>query len=50
MLKDIILVQRYLSTYYENTKLVMRQQPPSTAKIYSNNSEFKLHNGKVNDE
>ena len=37
MLKDIILVQPYLSTYYETTKLVMQQQPPSTSKMYSNN-------------
>jgi hypothetical protein len=39
MLKDIILVQPYLSSYYETTKLVMQQQQPSsTAKIYSNNN------------
>ncbi len=38
MLKDIILVQPYLSAYYETTKLVMEQQQPSTTKMYSNNN------------
>jgi hypothetical protein len=39
MLKDIILVQPYLSSYYETTKLVMQQQQPSaTTKIDSNNN------------
>ena len=38
MLKDIILVQPYLSSYYETTKLVMKQQQPSTTKMYSNNN------------
>ena len=37
MLKDIILVQPYLSSYYETTKLVIQQQP-STTKMYSNNN------------
>jgi hypothetical protein len=40
MLKDIILVQPYLSAYYETTKLVMhkQKQSQSTTKIYSNNN------------
>ena len=51
MLKDIILVQPYLSSYYETTKLVMQyQQPSSKTKIYpNNNTEFKLQNGRVDD-
>ena len=42
--KDIILVQPYLSSYYETTKLIMQQQQPSsTTTIYPNkeNIEFK---------
>ena len=38
MLKDIILVQPYLSSYYETTKLVMEQQPSSTTKMYFKNT------------
>ena len=39
MLKDIILVQPYLSAYYETTKLVMQQQKQtSTTKISSNDN------------
>jgi hypothetical protein len=38
MLKDIIIVQPYLSAYYETTKLVMEQQQPSKTKMYSNNN------------
>ena len=38
MLKDIILVQPYLSSYYETTKLVMEQQQPSTTKMYFKNT------------
>jgi hypothetical protein len=34
MLKDIILVQPYLSAYYETTKLVMQQKQPSTANVF----------------
>ena len=40
MLKDIIMVQPYLSSYYETTKLVMQQQPPhsTTNKTANNNT------------
>jgi len=42
MLKDIISVQTYLSTYYETTKLVMeQQQQTSTTNDISNNNNFK---------
>lgn len=44
MLKDIILVQPYLSSYYETTKLVMQQQQPSsTTKLYSNNNNNNIN-------
>src|SRR5215208_4718665 len=33
MLKDIILVQPYLSSYYETTKLVIEQKQSSTTKM-----------------
>ena len=38
MFKDTITFQPYSSSYYETTKLVMQQHPPSTAKLYSNNN------------
>lgn len=38
MLKDIILVQPYLSADYETTKLVIEQKQSSTTKMYSNNN------------
>jgi len=45
MLKDIILVQPYLSSYYETTKLVMQQQQqPSTTNEIPNNNNLKNQN------
>ena len=41
MLKDIITVQPYSSSYYETTKLVMQQQQTSTTNEISNNNNFK---------
>ena len=46
MLKDIITVQPYSSSYYETTKLVMQQQQQqqqqtSTTNEISNNNNFK---------
>ena len=44
MLKDIITVQPYSSSYYEITKLVMQQQQQqqtSTTNEISNNNNFK---------
>jgi hypothetical protein len=39
MLKDIIIVQPYLSSYYETSKVIMQQQQKSpTTKIDSNNN------------
>jgi hypothetical protein len=39
MLKDIILVQPYLSSYYETTKLVIQQQDQTLAtKMYPNDN------------
>ena len=38
MLKDIIRVQPYSSSYYETNKLVMQQHPHSITNIYSNNT------------
>ena len=39
MLKDIILVQPYLSSYYDTTKLVIEQkQSHSTTNMYFNNT------------
>ena len=49
MLKDIILVQPYLSSYYETTKLVMEQKQSSAeTKMYFNNNKivFKQQNEK----
>src|SRR5215203_395755 len=45
MLKDIILVQPYLSSYYETTKQVMQQQQqPSTTNEIPNNNNLKNQN------
>jgi hypothetical protein len=47
MLKDIILVQPYLSSYYETTKLVMEQQekqPSSTTNEAFDNDHLKGQN------
>jgi hypothetical protein len=43
MLKDIITVQPYSSSYYETIKLVMQQQQQqtSTTNEISNNNNFK---------
>src|SRR5215217_1656965 len=50
MLKDIILVQPYLSSYYETTKLVMQQQQPSsTTKMYHNNNNNNNNNNNIDD-
>jgi hypothetical protein len=44
MLKDIIFVQPYLSSYYETTKLVMEQQQTSTTNEIPNNNNLKNQN------
>jgi hypothetical protein len=45
MLKDIILVQPYLSSYYETTKLVMEHhQQTSTTNEIPNNNNLKNQN------
>ncbi|HEX7258163.1 MAG TPA: hypothetical protein VF242_08890 [Nitrososphaeraceae archaeon] len=41
MLKDIITVQPYSSSYYETIKLVMQQQQTSTTNEISNNNNFE---------
>jgi hypothetical protein len=56
MLKDIILVQPYLSSYYEATKLVIKQRQSSTTNMYFNNKindnqeEFRLDSKSDNDD
>lgn len=48
MLKDIIEVQPYLSSYYETTTLIMQQQEKqsstTTTKMYSNNNNINDNN------
>ena len=43
MLKDIILVQPYLSAYYETTKLIVEKQQQQQ-------NEITLNNSKINDD
>jgi hypothetical protein len=57
MLKDIILVQPYLSSYYETTKLVIEQKQSSTTKMYftnnnidDNQDEFKVDTESYNED
>ena len=56
MLKAIILVQPYLSSYYEATKLVIKQRQSSTTNMYFNNKindnqeEFRLDSKSDNDD
>jgi hypothetical protein len=58
MLKDIILVQPYLSSYYETTKLVMEQKQSSitnkdfnnTNRINDNQEGFGLGGKSDNDD
>jgi hypothetical protein len=38
MLKDIVMVQPYLSSYYEATKLIVQQQTSTTKEIFNNNN------------
>jgi hypothetical protein len=42
MLKDIIMVQPYLSSYYETTKLIVEKQQEQ--------NEIELNNISINDE
>jgi hypothetical protein len=42
MLKDIILVHPYLSSYYEGTKLVIEQKQSSTTNKYFNNTIISM--------
>ena len=45
MLKDIIMVQPYLSAYYETTKLIVEKQ-----KRQQQQNEIALNNSKINDD
>ena len=45
MIKDILLLQPYLSAYYESTKLVIGEKQPKNREEFLNKQQLQQHDG-----